>query len=358
MTMKPLAAEYAAEFGFRDGRVWDEVVGTFEDANLYQTWAYDGVRADRRRMAHMILRRNGAAVAAAQTRIMRVPGTRSGIAYVRWGPMWRSTGVAEDREVFRQAVRALRNELSQRLGLVVRLYPLAYRGRDDALARILEEEGYGLHETGRTDRTLIVDLAPTVQELRAALDQKWRNCLNRAERNGLEVISGEEGHLFDAIAAMHGEMTVRKGLEESSDVGHLKMVQNDLPAGLKLRAIVCRRKDELCAGAIFATVGTTGLYVRGATSDAGLKSNGSYIVQWTFVRWLKERGLQRYDLNGISPDGNPGTYHFKRGLAGKQGMDVEFLGRFQVADNPLSDWVVRAGERLRSRYQRMVGAAR
>jgi Acetyltransferase (GNAT) domain len=330
----------------------------FRDANLYQTWSYDRVRYSERNVVHMVLRRRNAAVAAAQARVVWIPGTPAGITYVRWGPMWRPTLSPEDSEVFRQAVRALRNEFSHRRGLVLRLYPLAHRDRDDSLESILLEEGYRFHEAGSSDRTLIVDLGAPLEELRAALDQKWRNCLNRGERNGLEVVSGDDEGLFDEIAGMYSEMTARKGLDGSTDIGHLKRVQRDLPEALKFKVILCRLKGEACAGMIFSAIGTTGLYVRGATSDAGLKTKGSYVVQWAFVRWLKERGFPEYDLNGINPEVNPGTYHFKRGLAGSRGRDVNFLGKFQVADSPLSHWIVKEGEWLLSGYQRIAKVAR
>jgi lipid II:glycine glycyltransferase (peptidoglycan interpeptide bridge formation enzyme) len=118
--------------------------------------------------------------------------------------------------------------------------------------------------------------------------------------------------------------------------------------------ILCKQDDEICAGAIFSTTGTMGTYLSGATSDKGLKTNGSYLVQWAFVKWLKENGFSQYDLNGVNPDLNPGTYHFKRGLAGKHGRDVELLGKFQVSDGLLSDWVVKGGEWLMSSYGRIV----
>jgi lipid II:glycine glycyltransferase (peptidoglycan interpeptide bridge formation enzyme) len=354
--MRALELGYTAEFGFWDRAAWYEIMDTFRDANLYQTWSYDWIRYGRRNIAHMVLRKDGSVVAAAQSRVMRVPGMQTGIAYTRWGPMWRRTELKDDKETFRQAVRALRNELSRRRGLVVRLYPLAFRGQDDELTAVLEDEGYSLHETGTSDRTLIMDVGPPVEELRAALEQKWRNKLNQAERKGLEVVLGEGEELFDAVASMYAEMALRKRLDRSNDIEHLRMVQKDLPEKLRLKVILCRLSGEPCAGAIFAAIGTTGLYVRGATSDAGLKTSGSYVVQWAFVRWLREHGFLHYDLNGANADLNPGTDHFKRGLAGKRGRDLEFLGRFQVADNRLSEFVVRTVERVRDRYHGVVGA--
>ena len=190
------------------------------------------------------------------------------------------------------------------------------------------------------------------------MDQKWRNCLNRAEKNGLEVIEGEEDALFDEITKIHMEMANRKGLTDLGDVEHLKKVQRYLPPGYKLRVILCRLNGEIHAGAIFSAIGNTAVYLVGATSNAGMKSNGSYIIQWTFIKWLKENGFRYFDLNGINPEVNPGTYHFKRGLAGKKGMDVEFLGKFQVADNPLSALVVNGGESLVAGYKKVLRKGR
>lgn len=353
--MKTLDRMYSVDFDHRNKEAWYELMNRFQDANLYQAWSYDVVRYGPKGVSHMVLRKGREVVAAAQARIHRVPRTSTGIAYVFWGPMWRLEGAREDREDFRQAVRALRNELSLRRGLVLRLYPLAFRGRDDALRKILLEEGYHFHDEAMTKRTLIIDLEPSLKELRAGLHQKWRNGLNRAERNRLELISGEDDGLFDEISEIYSEMANRKGLHELSDLIHLKSVQKDLPGPFKLKIILCRRDGVTCAGGIFAAFGATGVYLIGATSGVGLKTNGSYAVQWAFVKWLKENGFRYYDLNGINPETNPGTYHFKQGLAGKGGADLEFLGKYQVADNRVSSFVVGWGERALSTYRWVAG---
>jgi hypothetical protein len=357
VTATALDPEFTADFGCSDKESWDKLLSVFRDASLYQTWSYDRVRHGRP-VVSMVLRRRGTLVAAAQAGIVRLPGAGAGIAYARWAPLWRRSGVPEDTEVFRQAVRALRHEFSQRRGLVLRLYPLAYQGPDDELATILREEGYRQHDERKGDRTLIIDLQPPLEELRAALDQKWRNRLNKAEKSGLDVRVARDESLFDALGQIHNEMLTRKGPVEVSDLVHLKAIQRSLSSGQKLSVILSSLKGEPCAGGVFTALGDTGIYLRGATSDAGLKTNGSYLVHWAFVRWLKENSFRYYDLNGINPEANPGTYHFKRGLAGKQGQDTAFLGRFQIADRPLSDWLVKEGERVLSGYNRFVRAAR
>jgi lipid II:glycine glycyltransferase (peptidoglycan interpeptide bridge formation enzyme) len=356
--MKELDKDYKVDSGQIEAPSWYKITHKFADANLYQTSAYDRIGSGNNSYSHIILRRGNEIVAAAQARIMQLPVIKTGIAYVLWGPMWRRVAAPDDVEVFRQALRALRNEFSFHRGLVLRVYPIAFRGNDDVLQQILVDEGFSFYDDGKSHRTLMINLEPSLKEIRTALDQKWRNCLNRAEKNGLEIIQGEDESLFDEITKIYLEMASRKGLADLSDIEHLKKVQRDLPAELKLKVILCRLNGEICTGAIFSAIGATAVYLVGATSNAGMKSNGSYLVQWAFMEWIKEKGLRFYDLNGINQEKNPGTYHFKRGLAGKKGIDLEFLGKYQVADNPVSALIVNGGELLVSGYKKILQKGR
>jgi hypothetical protein len=351
--VKELTDGYSAEVDRIGREAWYGILNRFGDANLYQTWSYDAARYGEKGISHLVLKKGGTEVAAAQARIVRLPGLNKGIAYIRWGPLWRRSGNPEDPEVFRQAVRALRNEFSAKRGLVLRVYPLAFREEPNTVEQILFEEGYALHGDEGFDRTLILDLSPSLPEIRASFDQKWRNSLNRAEKNSLELVMGGEDLLFEKIRPIFDEMVKRKGLDLEGDIEHLREVQKDLPDRLKMQVAICLQNGEPCAGAIFSAMGTSGIYLVGATSDTGMKTNGSYLLQWAFITWMKEAGFQNYDLNGINPDVNPGTYKFKLGVAGKKGKDVRFLGRYQVSDDRLSAWIVRCGEAALSRYRRM-----
>jgi hypothetical protein len=84
-------------------------------------------------------------------------------------------------------------------------------------------------------------------------------------------------------------------------------------------------------------MGDSAIYLLGATSDSGLKAKGSYLLQWSVIRWLKENGVKWYDLGGIDPERNPGVYSFKRGLSGS---DVCQLPPFVACSSRLSSAVV------------------
>ena len=41
-------------------------------------------------------------------------------------------------------------------------------------------------------------------------------------------------------------------------------------------------------------------------------------VHWAAIEWGLAMGCTRYDLEGIDPQGNPGTYKFKKKMGGTE----------------------------------------
>ncbi len=333
-----------------DEPVWCESLEQFDDANIYQTWSYDEVRGGRENISHLLLRKNGDIVAVAQARIMKLPVIRAGIAYVRWGPLWRRRGEA-DAETFRQAIRALRNEYACRRGLVLRLYPTLFNDDCPCLASILSEEGFTSLGQEKPDRTLLLDLKRPLEDLRKSLRPHWHRYLKVAEKNGLEIVEGPEVKLFETFIKMYREMVDRKAFVEPNDINEFRLMQGRLPERFKMKVLLCMADGKPCAGIVCSAMGTTAVYLFGATSNSGLKQRGSYLLHWKFIEWLKHSGFSTYDLHGINPLTNPGTYKFKSDLCGDNGRDVYFAGRFDSCTNVLSYSCVAGGDKLRMMYR-------
>ena len=324
----PLDSQYRAEFDGMTRAAWNDLLGGFADASLYQTWDYDAVRCGERNLSHLVLRRGGDIVAVAQARLARIPGLGWGAAYVRWGPLWRRQGQAADPQAFRMALRALRNEYACRRGLVLRIFPLALAGGESPEAGILAGEQLLPAPNETPQQTLLLSLEPPLAELRKGFNQKWRNCLNHAERNSLVITQGTGDGLFADFLPLYRHLIARKGFKEPNDINQFKAIQQRLPVPLKMGIFLCAENGSLTGGAICSAVGDTGLYLFGATNDGGLKNKGAYLLQWHALQWLKNQGCKFYNLNGINPVANPGSYHFKAGIAGKAGQELRYLGRF------------------------------
>lgn len=351
--MRDLAPGCTSEVDTVDKETWCRILEQFDDANIYQTPSYAAVTCGWRNMSHLVLRKHGHVVAAAQARIAKLPFINAGIAYVRWGPLLRRRATEPDVDTFRQAIRALRNEFVCKRGLVLRLFPILFDDVSPSFSAVLAEEGFSLVGEEPRGRTILLDLNPSLDELRESMGGNWKRNLKAAERNGLEIIEGTEDELFKRFIHIYKEMVSRKKFVEPNDINQFRLIQAQLPEQFKMKIMLCKSGTDICAGLVWSAMGTTGIELFAATSNSGMQSRGSYLLRWKLVGILKHNRFAVYDLNGINPARNPGTYKFKSDLARKHGKDVCYLGRFDSYANVLSNSCVACGDRLRTIYQKL-----
>jgi len=345
--MRPLAPGYSSEIDAVDEQAWNRLVLEFADGNIYQTWSYGAVIGGSRNLRHLVLKLNGEVVAIAQARIKRLPVVGLGIAYVQWGPLWRRTNVGPNAEIFRQALRALHNDFVCRHGLTVRLFPLVFEDDVVDFRAILAEEGFAAVAEEAHGRTILMNLAPNLADLRENMSSHWKRELKVAEKSNLEFTENSSQESFESFIEMYKEMVSRKKFVEPNDIHQFERIQQQLPEQLRMRVLLCKSNSGLSAGAIYSLVGNSAIYLFGATSNAGMKSRGSYFLQWKIVEALKQKNVAFYNLNGINPEKNPGTYKFKSDLAGKHGRDVFYAGRFEAHAGSLTRSLVQIGDALR-----------
>ena len=324
---------------------WTEILQEFDDASIYQTWSYGGVRWGREHLSHLVLRRGEEIIGAAQVIVKTLPIIGGGIAYLPWGPMWRRKEREIDPGVWKMMLRSLREEYVRRRGLFLRLMPNVSENGDHEFAAVLQNEEFERNPSGSPYRTFLVDLQPSTSETRKRLDQKWRNQLNRAEKNGLEVIEGSGEELYKTFLTLQQQMMQRKEYVTAINYEEFGEIQKDLPENAKMKTMICEQEKKPVAAVVCSAIGDTGIYLLGATGNRGLDLKGSYLLQWKMMEWLKKKGCRWYDLGGIDPEGNPGVYHFKAGMGGK---DVSYIGQFEFSANRLSRLAVRWGDQLKA----------
>ena len=318
---------------------WSRMLDLFDDANFYQTFAYGAVHWGEKSLSHLVLKRDGEVLAIAQLRIIRPTPLKFGMAYLRWGPIFSRRGWPQDSETPAIMARALVAEYVTKRRLFLRVLPNAFSGSpraavmQSAFADFTRESS----TAENTYRTFVVDLAPSLEDLRAALDRKWRNKLSGAERNNLEVVAGNSRAEFQVFCDLYSEMWKRKAFETTVDVAEFARMQDILPESQRMRVLLCKNNGVPVAALVVSAMGDSAIYLLGATSDDGLNTKGAYLLQWTMIKWLKEHGVRWYDLGGINPEGNPGVYTFKRGFSGS---DVCQLNPLVKCDSAISSVIV------------------
>ncbi len=311
-------AAWEVEVDRTNSETWSQLLDTFDDASIYQTAAYGEVRWSRKNLSRIVLKKDGDAVAIAQLRLIRPAPLKCGIAYLRWGPLWERRDHEFDPEVAVRIASAIEEEYVKRRNLFVRIVPNAFAGSKRAELFQSAFSQFALESPGSAEvyRTFLVDLSPSLEELRKKLDAKWRNKLKQAERKSLTVISGTGIEAYRAFCEMYSQMRQRKTFETTVDIQEFERIQEQLPESQRMRIFICKDQGVPVAGMVASVTGNSAIYLLGATSDAGLNARGAYLLQWSLISFLKENGIKFYDLGGIDPATNPGVYQFKRGLTG------------------------------------------
>jgi hypothetical protein len=332
---------------------WSSLLHRFEDANPYQTWSYGAIRWGEKNLSHLVLRRGGQVAGMAQVRIIRAGFLNRGIAYMRWGPICQLRGQQLALPTLRQMAAALRAEYVRKRRLFLRILPNAFAGspRAEVFQAAFSQFAAGPSALSVPNRTLVLNLAPTLEELRKALDQKWRNQLNRAEKNNLVVLQGCGPDHYQMFPKLYQDMWSRKKFDTPVDVAEWGRICADLPEGLRLQILICQDKGVPVSGIVCSGIGNTGIYLLGATSEAGLRSKGAYLLQWTMIKWLKENGFHYYDLGGIDPERNPGVYHFKKGVAGE---DLTRIAPLECCEDRLSCLAMKAADLVRGGFSGLI----
>ncbi len=321
---------------------WAEMLDQFDDANLYQTWSYGGVRWGEKNLSHLVLKRGGEVLGMAQLRVVRPTRFKFGMAYLRWGPLLERRGRPTDPEAAVLMARALAEEYVDKRRLFLRILPSAFEGSPRAKAIQFAFSAFTSEPMAAetADRTFVLDLAPSLEELRRSFDKKWRNQLTSSEKKGLKVLAGTGSKEYGIFRLIYNQMRNRKTFETSVDVEEFGQIQEDLPEPQRMRVLLCQDNGAIVAGLVASTIGDTAVYLLGATSDQGLNSKGAYLLQWTLIAWLKQSGFRWYDLGGIDPGRNPGVYHFKKGLSG---ADVCRMNSLTACESIISSAAVSAG---------------
>lgn len=333
---------------------WSSLLRLFDDASLYQTWDYAQVVFPRQKPSRLVVYRGDEVVAMAQARMVTLPLVKRGVAHVAWGPLWRRNGAGRDLDALDAALAAIDEEYVSRRKLAVRIAPNVAACDKDVID-LLFRHGYRRAEV-KPYRTIVLDITPPLDRIRKGFTHTWRKCLNKSERNGLEVRCGTSSGIYAEFLATYDEMMERKSFDTGVDAHQWATLQAALPEPEKLQVFMAYHEGGPVAGLVISYLGEKGIGLIGGRSNTGLKMQGSYLLHWHAIGMMKAAGCTKYDLGGIDPERTPGIYHFKAGFGGEE---VTHVGVFEYCRDRLSRGVVVGAEALRSvkaRFSRRRGS--
>lgn len=308
------AAEISVSWNQTEREAWDAAHASAA-ATYQQDWAYGQALAQMSPQVTLLRacarRADGSILALAQ--IAARPFAMIGrFALCTHGPAWVGDVSPEEKtETYRQ----LRRTLPLPWPKLLVITPDEPR---EAAAGLK-----GMRRVMTGDATVLIDLARSEDELRAAMESSWRNKLSKADRSGLVVQKGglkpaQYRWLLDAEAkqrqkrgyrAMPLEMTERWQEAKS------EAATGDKGAGLAIYRIDKGRNPA--AAMLFLIHGARATYHVGWTSEDGRANAAHNLILWHAIRDLKARGVRVLDLGGVNTQSGAGIARFKLETGGR-----------------------------------------
>jgi CelD/BcsL family acetyltransferase involved in cellulose biosynthesis len=152
---------------------------------------------------------------------------------------------------------------------------------------------------------------------------------------GVRVEEDDSDAAVEHCYALCGEIGRRKGFSVPASRSLMKALLKGGPNdGSEARLLIARSGDQICAGSFVIRCGRNANYFWGAVDRAFAQQRAGEAVQWASIEWALQRGCTLYDLEGIDPQKDPGTYAFKKktgglevSLKGKQYLPLSPVGR-------------------------------
>lgn len=276
-------------------------------AALQQDWAYGScMRLIGVPCWRACVESEGRVVALAQFIGRRLAGCVSSALCSR-GPLWtEALSGADKREVYRQL----------RVSLPVPRPRFAFFTPDEGASDALGLPRWRRVMTGYS--TVTLDLTPSLEQLRGALDGKWRNRLVAAEAAGMTVQPvGANPAQFRWLLEQEDDMRDRRGvvgLPSSFTELYIKARGSPARSALILRA---DHRGARVAAIMILLHGSAATYHVGWSDDTGRRIGAHNLLLWQAMASLKQRGVRQLDLGGVNTQRSAGIARFKLGMGGR-----------------------------------------
>ena len=210
-----------------------------------------------------------------------------------------------------------------------------FEKHDNSLEEYLRECGYLLlackpwrevssepiqqYQRGQGTRTIWLDLRQGKQLLSDNLDKQWRYGVGRAEREGVRVELSSNTDDLLGFYTLCKEISTTKGFQLPGGFALMQaLLEMSSPAGpVQAHLFVARLGDSLLGGVFIMRAGLHMHYFWGGVDRGFPHARAGEALQWAVIEWGLAQGCALYDLEGIDPLANPGTYRFKKKMGGK-----------------------------------------
>lgn len=199
-----------------------------------------------------------------------------------------------------------------------------------------------------------LDLNKSEEQLLSDMRKTTRYEIKQALKSGIKITTSKDIKDIEGFYKLQRETAKRQHFVEF-DKRFLREQFSVFAKDNQVELLTaCLGKQKL-AQAFIISYGEEADYHYGASTLDGRKYPGAYLIQWEAIKEAKKRGIKRYNLWGVAPEGETnhrfwGVSVFKRGFGGE---DVEYVHAHDLIIDPgryRINWLI---EQLRKKNRRI-----
>lgn len=225
--------------------------------------------------------------------------------WAKHGPIWFTEPTTVMERQFRRGLARIAREADRSLAFI-RLH--AQPAED--LADLLQSVTY--------DRTVVLNLMPSDDDRLGAMKKRGRRDVRKALRDDTMVAAEETQQALDVFPQLY-ELLVETGSRDDFGILPRQTYEQMLTAlgSTHARLFTVRREGRPLCWGICTVNGTHASYYYAASNEEGRRAGAPDLLVWSMSRFLKESGVEMFDLMGIDSDRAPQ-------LAGVRGFKTKF----------------------------------
>lgn len=313
----------------KDKVTWDAFVNSSQFGSFLQSWVWgDFQRASGVTLWRLVAEENSKVAAVALILKRSLPYGLSWL-YVPRGPVLSPTSTETWKLVSDKLIELAKQEST----LFIRIDP---SWLSDTIS-ILADRWQKADREVQPRQTIVLDISQPAESLLGQMHSKTRYNIRLAEKHGITVQFSTDSKDLDHFWRLAQEVQERSGFHYHPKAYYQKMLHVLGPASM-LEVATAAYKGEVIAAMIVIYSGTMATYAHGASTQRLKEVMAPYVLHWETIKRAHERGIQRYDLYGVAPEGAPSSHswagisRFKRGFGGKY---EEYVGAYDYVAQPM-----------------------
>ncbi|MCP4072816.1 MAG: aminoacyltransferase [Hyphomicrobiales bacterium] len=317
---------------------WDKIAVKFGDIIPEQTGVFNVSRWGHDNIECVKILHQSKIIAGAVLIVRKIPFSTTGLAVLKWGPIWHFENSDHNFSSYRLAVKAIVSEYCGKRNFHLTIMPLAVPQIADKTCEELLSLGFKLGDSLAAPERYIVNTGQNPECLMTSLNQKWRYNLRKAHKNEFDIQFADDQHGLEVFQGLYTDMMNRKQFLDASAIDSLSNIMQSEVKDIRPKIVLVYHKGKVTAGGVFSTIGNMAVYMFGATDDRALALKAGYAMHWWVAEHLcNQENINWYDLGGNDLDA--GLHQFKKGFVGKTGDILQAPARYHFTSSMAANLV-------------------